>query len=422
MIGDLSYLFEQIPSAVNLRNKVLNDLYAHKSVICYVSTKQLLKAVQSFFETSIRYQSCYYSTVTLDSQTNDIDPNSVLRRQLELPPPNSPEPPSLEEFIQDESLPDVILLDGLPELNCSTRQWWLSFIRQWAKSSHALISAESTETPALFVLTTIESPDEILQSDTMLSNYWWWSIPSHLEAKLICRLEHVNLPQLDERTDWREAILPSLTGGSIELAQYIWEYSDKSFNIIHYRLLEYANSQGWTESNLRKAGIERFLREHRLRGNRRENGPSISERELWRMGVLTHVPEEGTWICSAALAVFGQGDILRHRLWRGQASLVLPFIDELRLKICQRLTDLYGQSWHIEWAGTQSDTNDELWENNPLATEWGRLEYILYRTPVRKEKEKLPIIQTARRLRNALAHYKLIDYEDYENLLNMSDR
>lgn len=422
MIDDLSYLFEQIPSAVNLRNKVLNDLMTGKSVVCYVSTKQLLKAVQSFLETAIRYQSFYFSTVTLDSQTDDIDPISVLRGQLGLSAPISPEPPLLEEFMQDEDLPDVILLSGLPELNYSTREWWLGFVKQWTGNSHALISAESVETPALLVLTTVESPDETLQSDTMLSSYWWWSIPSHLEAKLICRLEHTHLPQLDERTDWREAILPSLAGGSLELAQYIWEYSDKSFNIICHRLQEYAGFHGWTESHLRKAGIEQFLRNHRLKGNRRENGPNRREQELWSMGVLNHTPEEGTWICSAALTIIGEDAILRHRLWRGQAALVLPVIDELRLKICQRFTDLYGQSWHMDWAGTRVDPKSELGGDNPLATEWGQLENILYRIPVRKEREQLPVVQTARRLRNTLAHYQLIDYEDYESLLNLANQ
>ncbi|MCB9005843.1 MAG: hypothetical protein H6656_00400 [Ardenticatenaceae bacterium] len=419
MTGDLSYLFAQIPSAVNLRTKVLNDLGMHKSVVCYVSTKHILDSVQSFFAASLQHQSFYCSTVTLDFHTNDLDPISVIRRQLDLPAPLSPEPQSLEEFMQDHNLPDVIILNGISEMNCSTRQWWWNFVRQWAGKSHALISAEVIETPALLVLTTVESPNEILQGDTMLSSYWWWSIPSHLEARLICRLEHTNLPHLNERTDWREAILPSLVGGSLELAQYIWEYSDKSVEIIQERLREYAKSLGWTETNLRKAGIEQFLHNHWLRSNRREIRPNRSEQELWGMGVLSYTPEEGIWICSAALAIIDQVAILRHRLWRGQASLVLPVIDELRLKICQRFINLYGQSWHIEWTGSNSDSKSEPREDNPLATEWGHLENSLYRTPVRKEREMLPVVQTARRLRNTLAHYQLIDYEDYETLLNL---
>lgn len=38
-----------------------------------------------------------------------------------------------------------------------------------------------------------------------------------------------------------------------------------------------------------------------------------------------------------------------HRLWRGQAALLLPFLDSIRLDLCAELTSLHGRDWPIRW-------------------------------------------------------------------------
>jgi hypothetical protein len=167
-----------------------------------------------------------------------------------------------------------------------------------------------------------------------------------------------------------------------------------------HTLYDYALEQGWDAKKEKFAAngwrpapplVEPVLRQHSI--------------TLWNQGWLTHTPENGEELHTALLSVLGKDSEIRHRLWRWQAALLLPLIDSVRVLICERLIASHGEDWPRIAGRTDVDAYAEL----------GALETILKNTP-QLEREKgqwLETIMQARLLRNAIAHYTPVDFEDF---------
>jgi len=65
----------------------------------------------------------------------------------------------------------------------------------------------------------------------------------------------------------------------------------------------------------------------------------------WAVGLLQVTPEHGMELNAAGLCLLGRGAEVRHRLWRGQAAMLLPMLDDTRLKMCAQLTCDYRREW-----------------------------------------------------------------------------
>lgn len=141
------------------------------------------------------------------------------------------------------------------------------------------------------------------------------------------------------------------------------------------------------------------------------------EKELWARGLLDQTPEYGIQVSPVALAALGEWHMLEHLLWRGQAALLLPILDELRLSICTELTNKYGPDWAWQWAKPLTDGEQRDARRDPLTSEWGHLKAAIAKSPVAGERGRWPIVALAWELRNHLAHYEAVEFADYARLM-----
>jgi hypothetical protein len=107
-------------------------------------------------------------------------------------------------------------------------------------------------------------------------------------------------------------------------------------------------------------------------------------------------------IHSAALYAIGHRRTLDKRLWSGQAAVLLPFVEEIRVQLIEDLQDRIRMPFN---AGNDSIVRD-VWD-----LELGHLVY-MYRTgSLRLDRATARVISVLRDVRNHLAHFRPIPKE-----------
>ena len=322
---------------------------------------------------------------------------------------------TLEDVLSSEGLPDVLFVRNLtPDLaaHCTN---WLDLIWNWSETVHGMIGLRSSRTPAFLMCLALPPGELPLRENPRLRITWWWSMTTALDVRMLIRLQqrpdsNISLAE----SIWREYVLPPLAGADVEIVSCLWEPILLNIEGLFPHLCHLAAARGWTAEKLRAWRAEDFLFP---RNFVQQPTLPLSKREriLWSVGALDYVDEFGLTLSSAALAVLGDEDGLRHRLWRGQAALVLPTLDELRIQIAEELTRLMGITWIVDWLQAERSRADQL-ITLPLAVEWGELEIALHKAPYHS-KAMLPAVQHARSVRNRLAHYQPVSYHDYVLLI-----
>ena len=114
---------------------------------------------------------------------------------------------------------------------------------------------------------------------------------------------------------------------------------------------------------------------------------------------------------------------MEQRLWRGQSELLLPILNNVRIRICDRLTDAFGADWPINPHRPLTDYEFEAVVDNPRGAEFGHIEYLFKNIPkFENNPDLLGIASMGRTLRNEIAHYRLVEFSDFENLWNEKQR
>lgn len=381
------------------------DLSRGCSVLCLVNRLISMSLVEELLAAEMRASDRWWARLDLTGHEKDL-PLNVLCVELNLPQPGSPAY-DLRHFMLDVELPEIIVLVGLDQLTAG-RDRWLRFIEQWADAAHSVHSTDYHPPAALLVILA-PAPQETLPSEnTMLHHHWWWSVPSGLEMTLLCRLRADESESLaTSKLLWREAILPALAGNDFDLLDFLWDDVFGDFDVIIDRLLDFADQRGWTAQNLIDWGVMRVHHQRDLRRGIRSLN-SI-ERALWSEGVLCHTPEFGTWTSVAALAVMEQYDAVRYRVWQGQASLVLPLVNKLRVVASQELMKRGTRRSMSGGGGRFALTDDSALEWTPLLAELRQMREPTIGNLISK-------VEHGRATRNTLAHYQLISYQDYARL------
>jgi hypothetical protein len=195
----------------------------------------------------------------------------------------------------------------------------------------------------------------------------------------------------------------------------LWNDVYDGTNHTAHRLADYAQKRGWTVELLKLLGAEGWCQAWLV--NSPPSRPDMQHIQLWGRGILSWTPEYGMELSSAALALMGRTDEIRHRLWRAQASILLPLLDGLRLRFCERFTRFYGPDWPVRWEQPQSYWEKIEVQENPLACQWGHLEHLVKNcSGLRAEYRWLHLIDTARVIRNRLSHYQTVEFRSYEAL------
>ena len=300
---------------------------------------------------------------------------------------------------------------------------WILFIKMWADIAHRF-SDSGRSLPAFFlVMPATASALSAFKSDVSLSVECFTACPSSLDLRLLCR--HILKPSKRSKLAplWLEHILSEVSGNDVEIA---CELADRIWDIasIDEGLREYAIRKKWDSEIVKK--VKEIL--DRYEGKRKtvtDNAGEIPPNlwEYWASGLACWTFEHGWKLHSAALQIIGLEREVQHRVWRGQASLLLPLVDELRLRLCQRISEESAHEWPLSPAVSLSEWEREMLQEDPLSCQLGRLECLLkYDRNLFKHSTYVPLVSRLRQVRNQLAHNKCVTFADFEDVVGLAEQ
>ncbi len=311
---------------------------------------------------------------------------------------------SWEEIVSNEGTPSVTIIKGLATCDSEIKKEWFFTPAYWGKAAHSQSSNRS-----ICLITDIRSisdVNEIPRNDLRYRYKLWIGIPSALEMRLLCRYFHEDIEESDEAFIWRENLIPSLANEDIELAQKLWNKIFSSAEIFQ-TLKEYCEEKGWTKNGDTVSygwkPVKKIINDESL--------TNIQNLTYLGLRKTSFTYEYGEEINTAFLYQLGKIEDVNHRIWRGESVLMLPLLDEVRLRIC----DLLKKSSNRK--GLQN-----LKQNFNSPQEWSEIIWLLkneksYASFASRNLEK---IDYCRSLRNKLAHYEPIEYQDMKKLIALN--
>ena len=110
-------------------------------------------------------------------------------------------------------------------------------------------------------------------------------------------------------------------------------------------------------------------------------------------------------------------------LWRGQSELLLPIVNEIRLRVCQDLTETYGSDWPVKWVPPHFEHDIEEVSRSPLGAELSHVNYLIQNLGIRNHRHDLyqkrflgDLVLMAKTVRNEIAHYNPVSCQDFARL------
>jgi hypothetical protein len=406
----------QLPSTRDFLERVGETLRQGISVLVLTTPVQNVAVLEDDLLAALSTQEVIFDEVVPSAQTGCESPFEIICRTAFWGDAQQPAIRAIDDLLGSQVLPEVFFVRGLMAEATVQRAAWIDFARRWAEDAHSITGRTTMSQPSALLMCLTLSPGEAFPAETpRLRIFWWWSMTTALDVRLLIRLQHRAISLLATHASmWREYVLPPLVGADLGLLTPLWDLCLLDFDQVFAYLQQLAAQRGWTPDKLRAWRAHEYTRQHT---NMVKPTLPLSkpERTLWSAGVLDYVDEIGPMISSVALAALGDEDGVRHRLWRGQAALALPDLDELRTRIAQELTRLNGTDWITTWLKADANRTRQLLANQFLV-EWGELDAAVRRAPYHRQ-SWLPAIQHARTLRNQLAHYQPISFHEYELLL-----
>lgn len=418
MTGSFSRLSQMLPSVQGITESITDDFRNRRSVLIMIPGTMRPGYVWPMLRAHT-YSKGFYCVEAYASDLPEERPIADgLCTALRVAWNSAVRPMSAEHFIRHSGeLPDIIYFDEFDELPSKRKFELLEFLAQWADASHICADQGGKPSSLCIVTSSPEIVGNLPFTDTHLSVHWWFGVPSSLEVKLLCRILSNNRSTSSEL--WVESVLPAIVGADLGMADYIWpEYDPRNEGLLK-KISGYSEMRQWDLEYLRDSGIEDYD-EHLEFHN---GNPSIFNsgilRNLWIKGLIYWTPEYGLQINTAVLLLLGKEKEVQHRVWRGQVEHLLPLLDRIRLALCEKLTIIYGPSWPYQWEKPKYEEDYEAVVKDPLSCELGYLQYLLYKCPnMRRERNLLPLVNQAKSVRNDLAHYRPVEYAEYEKLIN----
>ena len=405
------------PSVQQFLNALLDDLSERRSLLVLLPEGIEARDPWYALEGHLVRRDFYIKEIVLPDLPTDSSPPVALGNTLNVQWPEDSSPRNIANLMLSQDLPEIIHLTGFDELAESAKRTWGAFLSDWARASKNILDQEATTPPALILFALGSAfPLPLPESDLYLAIHHWWGFPSALEVQMLCRLENVNGEQVPLRR-WREHLLPSLVGNDIALAGHLWDQLSLDFDQLLSLLQSYGERRGWTRRDLQAWDVEELLLTLTSNETHPPYNPSPRWYHLWARGVLNWTPEYGTELHTAALALLCRTEDIQHRLWRGQASLLFPVVDNVRLTLCRHLSRRYGQDWPVRWRPPDSEVEARAVQDNPLTCQWGHLAWLLNHCGYLREEWRLrDVVRSARWMRNELAHYRPIALGHFERL------
>lgn len=326
---------------------------------------------------------------------------------------------NVENLLRCENLPTVFYVERIGD-----RTQWVEFIEGWAREYSVLRNSQNQTAPMLCIVAKLRDFDSALPTSSRgLSFHWWWGFPSALEMRLACRIATQRYGDDDaQAAQWREYVIPGLVGSDVQLGGHMWTYvlagTDHAITGLrdYWDHLEQQEAVGSVEEVNQRIGS---AREEFAIGEELPEGL----RSLWASGLLVYSPEYGLEIHPAFLAHRDQRTGVEHRLWRGQSELLLPFVNEIRLRVCEEMTSTYGHDWPIRWVPPSNEHETEEVKRSPLGTELGHINYLLQSLGISNPRHDLyqkrslgDLVLQSKNVRNEIAHYSPILFKTFATL------
>lgn len=335
-------------------------------------------------------------------------------------PPSAPR--NVANLMRCEGMPQILYARRAPNDDAEWRGEWREFIEDWARESRKL--ADEGETgPGLCVVAKFRDFDFALPDPQAgLTLLWWWGMSSELETRLACRVANLEYGGGDDSLAvWRERVVPALAAGDPQLADRLWEGESKSLDDVMDALSEYADDTGLTDCEENVADAARLIGED-ARDCAVGEEPPESLRKLWASGGLALIQERGVEIHPALLARRGRRHDIANMLWRGQAEMLLPALNEIRFKICLDFTLTFGENWPSRWWDRRKWGDGRLPAAGPLGEELAYIEHLFNVVgkgrghPLNEKRYMYPLVSLGHALRNKIAHNEPVSFADFSAL------
>jgi hypothetical protein len=316
---------------------------------------------------------------------------------------------SIGALVAAPGAPDVVVAREFGCLPAEPACRWVRLVEQVARAS----TAQPARGPAFLLaaggLVTISC---LPRSTTDVRVQWWHGFPSATELRLACR-EGAAESSHPARQLWREHVLCSIAGNDATLAVMLWDAVFESTAAIDRVLQEYASKVGWTPAALEQAGVRDFRPAPLLRRSPEPPG----QRELWAIGALSQTEEFGLELHSAAAATLGLSALWQQRIWRAQLAFALPLLEDIRVRLCERLCGTWGSTWPFRWEPPDSEEERREAEASALAESWGFLAHLYRNVPaLARDSRIVSLVVRGHYLRNELSHSRTILFPDFKAL------
>ncbi len=361
-----------------------------------------------------------FETVRLDETNIGRPPPSVIADELQLTWDDARTPRTAANTVDAENLPDVIFVENVQCGSESQMLEWMQTLKAWAQRSQQRKAAGLTS-PVLFMIVPARRLLSVMpDTDLHLAAYWWWGFPSVLEVRLL----HRTVTEADGNhpvARWQEYVLPSLALNDVRLMGELCQNDLVGIDSVRARLSQYAEHLDYELDPEKLNSLRMSVSSFGINGAGHRPPPGL--RMMWADGMVVFTPEFGIEMHSAVAALCGDVDVIRHRVWRAESEWLSPLIDRIRLLICRMLTRREGIDWPLRWDEPDSEEDREAVSKDPLAAQWGYLEYLLRKVPeLRTYRDWLPIVSVCRSLRNDIAHYRIVSRLDLQYLYRELER
>jgi hypothetical protein len=382
-----------LPGPHKFVDMVERNIYDGISLIVIFPSSDLQSEFQSFFSAHANRNSL---VAVLDLSTQDQPAVEFLKAAL----PEMAECAYLEQIVESEFLPHILVLGQFEACDLKYQTEWFAVISRWAKKCHG---AGITRSIILPVQALTLGGHKLPEKDTRLAYITWAGILSALEIRMVCRMNASGKSLVEDQ--WREYVLASLTGGDVRLCEYLWDVAIKGADEIAQALADYSFNHNWSEDYLSKklTGWKSKPPGSDLRLNPGDLGFDVISQ-----GITAYTPEYGEEESSAVLAHLDRKNEIHHRIWRAQASLLLPIIDEFRRRICDLISSFHHGEDKITVNGTSYDLPAEMGvlkvyfkclnDYDPMKIKWGSA------------------VRDVWEYRNLLSHYTPVTYDAFMRL------
>ncbi len=405
----------QTPGALKFLDRIIEDIHNHRSVIVLLPASIDEQEFEMYFQERLRLGSYLtQEVVSLPDLMSNRMPSALLGELFSVRWPEEDCPRTIEYLLAADNLPDLIYLSRYNALSRRDKKKWNDFVLTWSQTVAGKGSNQISIRPAICLIVSGEDGVD-LRVSTDLSIRTWFGFPSALEVQMVCRFQYEYSSRKGKVYGlWQENILPSLVGNDIHLLERLSPLLTGDYDSLLEELVSDARERGWNEGVLKEAEIQKFNTNREKDQARSPEYLMKAYPHLWSAGLLMSTMEWGVELHVSAQALLKQKNQILHRIWRGQLPLILPIIDKLRRYICKDLTMQYGDSWPLLLPEQVNGMYKQ--PEVPYACELGHLE-VLFNSQLRKESRWIPVIRIARKIRNDLAHYKPVLYEDFLSLI-----